>query len=150
MVAAIEALLGLGLLVLAARQWRGRPGPDDEPELPAWMNGITTLSPAKAFGVGALLSAANPKNMFLAIGAGVTFSQADLSSASLAISIAIWVLIAGSTVLIPVVGALSMPQRVAGPLNTLRAWLAANNATVMCVLLLVIGVNLLGKALGQL
>src|SRR5688572_24258878 len=78
-VAAIEALLGLGLLVLAVRQWRGRPGPDDEPELPAWMNGITTLSPAKAFGVGALLSAANPKNMFLAIGAGVTFSQADLS-----------------------------------------------------------------------
>lgn len=150
MVAAIEALLGLGLLVLAARQWRGRPGPDDEPELPAWMNGITTLSPAKAFGVGALLSAANPKNMFLAIGAGVTFSQADLSSDSLAISIAIWVLIAGSTVLIPVVGALSMPQRVAGPLNTLRTWLAANNATVMCVLLLVIGVNLLGKALGQL
>lgn len=148
-VAVIQAFLGLGLLLLAVRQWRGRPSPDDDPELPAWMNGITSISPGKAFGLGVLLAAVNPKNLFLTIAAGVTFSKADLNMGPLVISIAIWVLIAASTVLVPVLGALSMPQRVAGPLDRLRAWLAANNATVMCVLLLVIGVNLLGKALGQ-
>lgn len=148
-VASIQAILGLGLLVLAVRQWRGRPSTDDEPQLPAWMNGITSISMGKAFALGALLSAANPKNLFLAIGAGVTFSQANLESGSLTIAITIWVLIAASTVLIPVVGTLCMPQKVAAPLNELRAWLSINNATVMCVLLLVIGVSLLGKALGQ-
>ena len=114
------------------------------------MNSITSVSPGKAFGLGALLSAANPKNMLLAVGAGVAFSQVDLPTGSLVVSLAIWVLIAASTVLIPVVAALSMPQLVAGPLDRLRNWLAANNSTVMCVLLLVIGGNLLGKALAQL
>ncbi len=148
-VGAIQALLGLGLVALAVRQWRGRPGPGDEPELPGWMTGITGVSPGKAFGLGALLAAANPKNLLLAVAAGVAFSQAALPTGSLVVSVAIWVLIAASTVLIPVVAALSMPERVAGPLDRLKTWLTANNAAVMCVLLLVIGVNLVGKALAQ-
>lgn len=148
-VAAVQALLGVGLLALAARQWRDRPGPRDEPALPEWMTSFTSVSAAKAFGLGALLSAANPKNLLLAAGAGVTFSQADLPTGSMVASIVIWVLIAASTVAIPVVGALSMPDRVAAPLGRLKTWLATNNAAVMCVLLLVIGVNLLGKAIGQ-
>lgn len=148
--AVVQTLLGLGLIGLAVRQWRSRPRPGEEPALPAWMDGITNVSPGRAFALGALLAAANPKNLFIMIGAGVAFSQADLSIGPLVVAIAIWVLIAASTVLIPVVGALSMPQRVAGPLDDLRGWLTANNAAVMCVLLLVIGVNLLGKALGQL
>ena len=36
------------------------------------------------------------------------------------------------------------------PLDDLRVWLAANNATVMAVLLLVIGVVIFGKGLGGL
>jgi hypothetical protein len=37
-----------------------------------------------------------------------------------------------------------------GPLDALTAWLQANNATVMAVLLLVIGVVLIGKGVGRL
>jgi hypothetical protein len=37
-----------------------------------------------------------------------------------------------------------------GPLNSLRAWLTQNNATVMAVLLLVIGVAMIGKGIGAL
>jgi threonine/homoserine/homoserine lactone efflux protein len=32
----IKLALGLGLLFLALKQWRGRPGPGDEPTLPTW------------------------------------------------------------------------------------------------------------------
>jgi len=37
-----------------------------------------------------------------------------------------------------------------GPLDGMKAWLQANNATVMAVLLLVIGVGLIGQGIGSL
>ena len=42
------------------------------------------------------------------------------------------------------------PESMAGPLQRMREWLAANNATVMSVLLLVIGVVLIGKGIAAL
>lgn len=146
--AVVQLVLGLGLLALAVRQWRGRPSGDEEPELPAWMAGIDTITAGKALGLGVALAALNPKNLLLAVSAGVTVAQAALGTSAVVV-LAIWVLLAASTVMVPVVTALVVPSKVAGPLDRLRAWLAANNATVMSVLLLVIGVNLLGKALGS-
>ena len=37
-----------------------------------------------------------------------------------------------------------------GPLDAMKAWLEENNATVMAVLILVIGVVLIGKGIGGL
>ena len=45
-----------------------------------------------------------------------------------------------STVALPVIGYLAARDRMARPLERLRGWLEQNNATVMAVLLLVIGV----------
>jgi hypothetical protein len=36
-----------------------------------------------------------------------------------------------------------------GPLDSLRGWLVANNATIMAVLLLVIGVSVIGKGIAN-
>ena len=38
----------------------------------------------------------------------------------------------------------------AAPLERLRVWLVDNNATIMAVLLLVIGVSVIGKGIGSL
>ena len=146
--AVVQLLLGIGLVVLAVRQWRSRPTGDEEPALPAWMAGLDTITAGKAAGLGVALAAANPKNLFLAVGAGVAIAQADLGTGTVVVA-GVWVVLAASSVLVPVATALLAPARVAGPLDRLRAWLAVNNATVMSVLLLVIGVDLLGKALGS-
>jgi threonine/homoserine/homoserine lactone efflux protein len=55
--------LGLGalILVLAVRQWRSRPAEGVEPEMPKWMAGLDRLGPGGALGLGALLSAVNPR-----------------------------------------------------------------------------------------
>ena len=45
------------------------------------------------------------------------------------------------------VGYLLAEQRMQEPLDELRVWLSANNAVVMAVLLLVIGVVIVGKGL---
>jgi hypothetical protein len=50
----------------------------------------------------------------------------------------------------PVIAYLIAPDSMAGPLKRMREWLATNNATVMSVLLLVIGVVLIGKGIAAL
>lgn len=57
---------------------------------------------------------------------------------------------AASAVLVPVVGYLTAKERMALVLTNLWTWLERNNATVMAILLLVIGAVLIGKGIGAL
>lgn len=145
----IHIVLGVLLLVLAARQWRGRPKDGEEPTLPKWMKAIDTMGFGAAFGLGFLLSAVNPKNLLLAASAGVSIGAAGLDVGAVVVVIAIFTLIAASTVLIPVVGYLIAADRLRGPLDALRGWLSRENAVIMAVLLLVIGVVVIGKGIGS-
>ena len=145
----IQLVLGALLLLLAVRQWRGRPKAGQEPVMPKWMQAIDTITFPKALGLGFLLSAVNPKNLLLAASAGVTIGGAGLDSGAIVVVIAVFTLIAASTVLIPVVGYLLAADRLRGPLDALRGWLAKENAVIMAVLLLVIGVAIIGKGIGS-
>lgn len=145
----IQLVLGILLLLLALRQWRGRPRAGAEPALPKWMQAIDTITFPKALGLGFLLSAVNPKNLLLAASAGVTIGAAGLDAGSIVVVIAVFTLIAASTVLVPVVGYLIAAEKLRGPLDALRGWLAKENAVIMAVLLLVIGVAIIGKGIGS-
>ena len=57
------------------RNWRNRPHEGEEPTMPKWMNGIDSFTPVKAFGLAAVLSGVNPKNLMLCVGAGTTLAQ---------------------------------------------------------------------------
>ena len=70
-----KLVLGVLFLLLAARQWRGRPSPGAEPELPKWMAGIDALRPGKALAFGVLLAGVNPKNLILAVAAASGLAQ---------------------------------------------------------------------------
>ena len=63
----LKLVLGLVLLLVALKQWRGRPHGDDEPATPKWMGAIEGFGPGKALAAGAVLAGANPKNTLLAI-----------------------------------------------------------------------------------
>lgn len=143
----IHLILGVLLVLLALRQWRRRPKAGEEPALPKWMQAIDHVTFPKALGLGFLLSAVNPKNLLLAAAAGNDIGAADLDTGSIAGTIAVFTLIAASTILIPVVGYLIAASRLQGPLDSLRGWLAKENAVIMAVLLLVIGVDVIGKGI---
>ncbi|MFF0387663.1 GAP family protein [Kitasatospora sp. NPDC004615] len=66
------------------------------------------------------------------------------------VAVVVFTLIAASTVAVPVSGYLAARDRMTGPLERLRGWLEQNNAVVMTVVLLVIGVALLGRGIGGL
>lgn len=145
----IEIVLGLLLLVLAVQQWRGRPKVGTEPALPKWMSAIDTMTGARALVLGFLLSALNPKNLLMGVAAGVAIGADAQTTAETVVAVIVYTVIAASTVAIPVIAYLAASARMARPLESLRTWLVYNNATIMAVLLLVIGVVLIGKGLGE-
>lgn len=143
----IQLILGALLLWLALSQWRKRPAPGEEPVMPKWMKAIDTISFPMAFGLGFLLAAVNPKNLLMAASAGTEIGGAGLSGGNIAVVIVVFTLIAGSTVLIPVIGFLVAADRVREPLDALRGFLSKENAVIMAVLLLVIGTSVIGKGI---
>ncbi|MRG59109.1 GAP family protein [Agromyces sp. CFH 90414] len=145
----IKLVLGVLLLLLAVKQWRSRPKPGEEAALPKWMGAIDQMTAVRALVLGFLLSAVNPKNLLMAVAAGTIIGTAGANGGEITVAIVVFVLIAASSVAVPVIAYLLASQRMAAPLESLRTWLVHNNATVMAVLLLVIGVVVIGKGIGS-
>jgi threonine/homoserine/homoserine lactone efflux protein len=146
----IRIALGALFVLLAAMQWRSRPREGVEPSLPGWLQAIDKVTTVKAAGLGFLLAAVNPKNLAMAIAAGVAIGSAGLPGGEQAVAVVVYVVIAASTVAVPTIAYLAAPDRMQRPLDGLKSWLEANNSTVMAVLMLVIGVAVFGRGLGGL
>jgi hypothetical protein len=145
-----KIVLGVLLLLLAARQWRSRPAPGAEPELPKWMAGIDELKPARAFALAVLLGGVNPKNLMLAAAAGAGLAQLGLSTGDAVVSLIVFVLVGSLTIAAPVVYYLVGGAGAKRQLDAAKGWLAVHNAAVMTVLFLVFGVDLVAKGIAPL
>jgi hypothetical protein len=62
------------------------------------MQGIDTFTPAKSFGLGALLAGPNPKNLLLSIAAGTTIAQLGATGADAWVAILVYALLGTITV----------------------------------------------------
>ena len=144
------AAIGVLFLVMAARQWRKRPKKGETAEMPSWMATIDSISPIKALGLGVALSALNPKNLALTLAASASIAQAGLDAPDETIAIAVFVVIGSLTVAGSVLFFLVAPTQAARPLGTVRQFMADNNATIMMVILLLLGLKVLGNAVGGL
>ena len=139
--------LGALLLLVGLRDWRRRPRDGEEPTLPRWLTSIERITPVKAAGLGVLLSAVNPKNLLLLVAGGVTIAQGATSTTDKAVAMIVFIVIAVSTVALPVILTLTMGDKAQALLDSTNEWLKSNNATVMAVLMLVIGFVLIGKGI---
>ena len=146
----IKLVCGVLLVLLAARQWRNRPAQGEEAELPTWMAGVDSMPPAKAFGLGLVLTAVVPKNLLLAFAAGLVLGEAGLGVGQAAVVVILFTVIATSTVAVPVVAHLVASARMSGPFEELREWLVRNNVAIMVMVLLLIGVVLIGSGIASL
>jgi threonine/homoserine/homoserine lactone efflux protein len=146
----VELILGLLLLLVAVRQVRGRPREGAEPAMPKWMNAIARFGAGKSLGIGVVLSAANPKNLLLTVAGATAIAQTGAAVGQQIIAYAIFTVVATAGVAAPVVIYLAMGERSARLLAGLKDWMSAHQAAVMAVLCLVIGVKLIGDAIGVL
>jgi threonine/homoserine/homoserine lactone efflux protein len=149
-VAWLKLVLGILLLLLAAKQWRGRPRAGPEAEAPKWLSALDTFTPGKALGAGAVLSGANPKNLLLAVGGAAAIAQTGISAGQETVVWVVFVVIASLGVGTPVVLSIALGDRSRRMLDELKTWMSAHNAAIMAVLLLVLGVKLLGDGISGL
>jgi threonine/homoserine/homoserine lactone efflux protein len=141
-------VLGLLLLLVAVRQWHGRPQPGPRGR-GAEVDGLDrALQPGKAVGAGAVLSGANPKNLLLAVGAAAAIAQTGIGSGDQAIAYVVFALIATVGVATPVVMFFALGDRSQRILAGLRDWMGQHNAVIMAVICLIIGAKLIGDAIG--
>jgi threonine/homoserine/homoserine lactone efflux protein len=146
----VKLALGLLLLLVALKQWRGRPRGDTEAELPKWMQAIDQFKPGKAAGMGALLSGINPKNLILTLGAAAAIAQTGIGAGEQAVALAVFILVGTLGPGIPVAIYFALGERAKHVLDELKGWMGANNAAIMAVLCLVIGAKLIGDAIAGL
>ncbi len=142
-----KIVLGVLLLALARRNWRKRPVPGEEPEMPTWLKTVESMSPVKAFGLAVVLAAVNPKNLILTFGAAAGLAQLGLSTSDAIVAVVVFVAIASLTIAGPVLYALFGGARARSSLDAAKAWLTAHSAAVLAVLFLVFGVDMIAKGL---
>lgn len=142
----IDIALGILLVFFAIKQWKGRPKKGQSATMPKWMSAVVSFSPVKAFAVGFLLATVNFKNTPVGIAVGTTLSH--LSSSGQLTGFIVYLLLASSTILLPTLAFLAFGKSLQGTISSLKTWLINNNATIMFVLFLIIGVMLISKAFG--
>ena len=146
----VEIALGVLLLLVAARQFRGRPHGEEQAQTPKWMATIDQTKPAAALGLAAVLSGANPKNLLLAVGGAAAIAGTGIPGGQQAIAYLVFALIGTLGVGIPVGIYFAMGDRSETLLAGLKDWMSQHNAVIMSVLCLVIGAKLIGDAISSL
>lgn len=142
----IDLALGVLLVVFAVKQWKKRPKKGQSAQMPGWMKMVVSFSPVKAFGIGFLLATVNLKNTPVGIAVGTTLSH--LSKEGQFTGFVVYLVSASCTILLPTLAFLIFGKSLQGTLTGLKTWLINNNATIMFVLFLVIGIMLISKAFG--
>jgi threonine/homoserine/homoserine lactone efflux protein len=149
-VGVLELVLGVLLLLVAARTWQVRPRGDREAELPKWMQTIDSFTASRSIGFGALLSGVNPKNLLLTVGAAAAIAQTGIPAGEQAVALAVFIVVATLGPGIPVVIYFAMGDRAERLLEELKGWMAAHNAAIMAVLCLIIAMKLIGDGISAL
>jgi Sap, sulfolipid-1-addressing protein len=142
--------LGILLLLVAVRQFRGRPHGGEEPQMPKWMATIDKTTPVTALGLAAALSGANPKNLLLAAAGAAAIAQTGISGVQQAIAYVVFAVIGTLGVGIPVGIYFVLGERSQDLLARLKDWMTQHNAVIMAVLCLIIAAKLIGDGIGAL
>jgi Sap, sulfolipid-1-addressing protein len=147
----VLVVVGVLLLVEAVRRLRGRTGGgEDEVRLPAWMGALDRLKPAAALGGGVVLGGVRPKSFLLVVGGAAAIAQTGIAGGQQALAYAVFAVVATIGVGAPVVIYFAMGTRSAELLGRLKGWMCRNNAVILAVVLLVVGVTLIGDGIGGL
>jgi hypothetical protein len=139
----VKVGLGLALLALAARKWLSRTPAGTEPEPAKWMSSVATMNGSRAFGVAVLLVCLNPKNLLLVVGGATVIADATYRPLEQAVALVVFAVVGSVGVAVPVVLPLVLGTRAEPVLAATNRWMTRHSATIVAVVLLVLGVLLI-------
>src|SRR3954463_2166620 len=139
----VQVLLGVVLLVAAARLWARRPARTGKlPKEPGWMTRIGKLRPVWAFLIGAFWI-----NTALVIAAGVDTLRANLSRGESLAVFGVFTLITASMQAMLILYAYAQPEHASIRLKRIREWIARNQEGALAVVAVLLAVWLAGKGI---
>ncbi|BCI51257.1 membrane protein [Mycolicibacterium litorale] len=139
----LRIVVGAALIVFGLVRFARRKASAHQPK---WLRNMTTLGPGKAAGTAAALTVANPKVLFICVAAGLAIGSAGLGTAVWA-AVVYFAVVAGCTVAVPILAYAVSGDRLDPALARLKDWMERNHATLMAVILVVIGVLVLYKGI---
>lgn len=134
----LEIVLGVGLLVYGLVSLRRRPEADEAHERHSRLRRMESLRAGPAFGLGLALNL-RPKALFLVLAASLALRSQALGFELTAVVIAIYTLLATSTVVVPILLTLLAPSRMEPRLEATRRWMDANGPRLTAGLMLLVG-----------
>ncbi|MEU3759776.1 GAP family protein [Streptomyces albogriseolus] len=149
-VSALDLTLGVLLLWVAVKEWRGRPRDGKEVPLPKWMRTVDSFTPVKALALGTAMSALNPKNLLLSIAAASAIARTDTSAGAQAVALAVYVVLGALGPGTPVVLYFALRERSKHILDDLKLWMEQHNTAIMAVICLLFAAKLVGNAVSDL
>jgi threonine/homoserine/homoserine lactone efflux protein len=94
-----------------------------------------------------VLTIINPKVLFICAAAGLAIGTTRLEDARLGLAVLWFVLVAGSTVALPVLAYAVSGDRLHEPLTRLKEWMERQHAVLVAGILVVIGLMVLYKGI---
>jgi hypothetical protein len=136
----LRIVLGLALIGYGIYEWLTRRR---HTESPKWMRTFATLTPARAGLTGLVLVIVRLEVLTMCALAGLAIGGSGLGMAANWITATIFVVVAASTVAIPVLAYVGAGDRLNEPMVRLKDWMERNNAALLAAILLVIGLMVL-------
>lgn len=145
--AGLLVALGIALLTTAYRKWTAKPDPNAPP--PRWLTMLDSITPGRAFLIGAGFILIAAKLWVFTLGAISTIGEAQLERSSAVVAFLLYILLAQSLLLLPILIRLLLPKRAAGWLESFGNWLERHNARIVMIVSLVFGLFFLYSGLSS-
>ncbi len=140
----LRIVIGTALIVFGLYRWFTRAQSTHSPK---WMQSLSKLSPARAFGTSAALTVVNPKVLFICAAAGLAIGTAGLREPRSWIAVIWFVAVSASTVALPILAYAVSGERLQEPLTRLKDWLERQHAALVAGILVVVGLLVLYKGI---
>ncbi len=140
----LRIVVGAALVVVGLYRWFTRKR---SAHTPRWMQSLSKVTPPRAAGTAAVLTVANPKVLFMCAAAGLAIGTEGLDGTRAWLAVIYYVLVASSTVALPILAYAVSGDRLDEPLARLKDWMERQHATLVAVILIVIGLLVLYKGI---
>lgn len=136
----LRVALGSALIALGAYHWltRHRQG-----SMPRWMRSFSTLSPTRAGVTAAVLVALRPEVLLVCVAAGLAIGNSTLGVAGQLLAGLFYLVVAASTVAVPILGYVWAGDRLDDALERLKVWMEDHHAALLAIILVLIGLFVL-------
>lgn len=137
LVSTLLMVLGILLLITAYKQWRGEDDPDGPP--PKWVTTLDSITPLKAFGLGAGLVLISGKFWVFTLSAIGVIEEAQLGQTLSIVAFLLFLILAQSLLLLIILTRLVVPGRSKSMMESISVWLTRLNRPIIVTVSLIFG-----------